>query len=238
MAGDWIKVDVGLPDKPEVFNIADELGITREEVVGRLLRVWIWCGSQTHNGAVFVRSLCAIDAVAGTQGFAQAMQSTKWLEPVAGGFRIPNWDRHMSKSAKARALNMERMRKNRAVNVRMQTAQNSHQRREEKSLSTKVDRGGTPAAARTQSRMKRPSAAEAELYASKIGLPMSEIPKFLNHYEANGWRVGKNPMRSWQAAMRKWKSNWEQWREQKRQERGLPSGSFEDSIHAKLLRDA
>lgn len=28
-----------------------------------------------------------------------------------------------------------------------------------------------------------------------------------SHYESNGWRVGKNPMRNWQAAIRTWESN-------------------------------
>jgi hypothetical protein len=28
--------------------------------------------------------------------------------------------------------------------------------------------------------------------------------KFYNHYEANGWKVGKNPMKDWQAAVREW----------------------------------
>lgn len=28
--------------------------------------------------------------------------------------------------------------------------------------------------------------------------------RFFDYYEANGWRVGKNPMRNWQAALRNW----------------------------------
>ena len=31
--------------------------------------------------------------------------------------------------------------------------------------------------------------------------------KFIDYYESNGWRVGKNPMRSWQAAIRTWEKN-------------------------------
>jgi hypothetical protein len=31
--------------------------------------------------------------------------------------------------------------------------------------------------------------------------------KFLDYYESNGWRVGKNPMKSWQAAIRTWERN-------------------------------
>ena len=30
---------------------------------------------------------------------------------------------------------------------------------------------------------------------------------FINHYESNGWKVGKNPMKDWKAAVRTWESN-------------------------------
>jgi len=33
---------------------------------------------------------------------------------------------------------------------------------------------------------------------------LDEATKFLDHYESNGWKVGKNPMKSWQAAVRNW----------------------------------
>ena len=31
--------------------------------------------------------------------------------------------------------------------------------------------------------------------------------KFMSHYESNGWKVGKNPMKDWQAAIRSWESS-------------------------------
>ena len=31
--------------------------------------------------------------------------------------------------------------------------------------------------------------------------------KFMDHYNSNGWRVGKNPMKDWQAAIRTWEKN-------------------------------
>lgn len=30
---------------------------------------------------------------------------------------------------------------------------------------------------------------------------------FIDHYEANGWKVGKNPMKDWRAAVRTWERN-------------------------------
>ena len=34
-----------------------------------------------------------------------------------------------------------------------------------------------------------------------------EAQKFMNHYDSNGWRVGKNPMRDWKASVRNWLLN-------------------------------
>lgn len=45
-------------------------------------------------------------------------------------------------------------------------------------------------------------------YATKIGLPESEVEQFFDHYESNGWKVGKNPMKSVEAALRNWKRTW------------------------------
>jgi uncharacterized protein YdaU (DUF1376 family) len=33
------------------------------------------------------------------------------------------------------------------------------------------------------------------------------VEKFFNYYEANGWKVGKNPMKDWKACIRTWESN-------------------------------
>jgi len=39
------------------------------------------------------------------------------------------------------------------------------------------------------------------------GIANSEADRFCNYYESNGWRVGKNPMRSWPSAVANWKKN-------------------------------
>lgn len=48
-----------------------------------------------------------------------------------------------------------------------------------------------------------PTLTEVEAYCRDRGNAV-DAPKFLAHYEANGWRVGRNPMRDWQAAVRTW----------------------------------
>jgi hypothetical protein len=55
-------------------------------------------------------------------------------------------------------------------------------------------------------RRQKPTLNEVTASFSEKGLP-DEAPRFFNYYEANGWRVGKNPMRNWKAAVANWISN-------------------------------
>lgn len=57
---------------------------------------------------------------------------------------------------------------------------------------------------------KPPSLEEVKLHFSTHEMPMIEAEKFFNYYESNGWRVGRNPMKSWTAAAGNWKKNIEQ----------------------------
>jgi len=43
-------------------------------------------------------------------------------------------------------------------------------------------------------------------FAIEIGLPESDGASMFDHWEANGWRNGSNPVRDWKAGIRKWKS--------------------------------
>ncbi len=54
----------------------------------------------------------------------------------------------------------------------------------------------------------RPDLQTVKLQAAKIGLPDNEAEKFFNYYQANGWKVGRNPMRSLPHALANWKLRW------------------------------
>ena len=78
-------------------------------------------------------------------------------------------------------------------------------------LSTHAEAEAEAKAVNTKSVCSRkPTLEEVKLQFSKIGLPMTEAEKFFNYYESNGWRVGKNPMKSWTSASVNWKRNFEE----------------------------
>jgi len=58
-------------------------------------------------------------------------------------------------------------------------------------------------------KMGKPTSDDILRHGTRIGLPVEECQKFFNYYESNGWRVGKNPMKSWTAAMVNWRTNWQ-----------------------------
>ncbi len=104
MAGDWIKVEENMPDKPEVWQIADILKIDGDAVAGKLLRIWAWATRNCNaDGVTSVTSIPAIDRLSGVSGFAKAMIQVGWLHSTEAVLTFPKFDRHCSQTAKERS---------------------------------------------------------------------------------------------------------------------------------------
>lgn len=114
MAGDWIKMQTCLPDKPEVWRIASIIGCEPDAVIGKLLRVWSWFDSHTEDGNAVGVTYSLVDRVSGVTGFAEAMALCGWLEQRDLILSLPKFDRHNGKTAKNRALTNERVAKSRS----------------------------------------------------------------------------------------------------------------------------
>lgn len=55
----------------------------------------------------------------------------------------------------------------------------------------------------------KPKLEDVKYAFSKTGMPVGEAEKFFNHYESNGWRVGRTPMKSMPHAVANWKKNYD-----------------------------
>lgn len=58
--------------------------------------------------------------------------------------------------------------------------------------------------ANAPSRFQKPTLEALKLAMAKAGGTDTDAESFLNHYEANGWKVGRNPMKSWPHAVGNW----------------------------------
>lgn len=59
------------------------------------------------------------------------------------------------------------------------------------------------AASPARTPMKRPTLEEVQAYVTEKGYSV-DAESFIAFYESNGWKVGKNPMKSWRAALMTW----------------------------------
>lgn len=111
MAGDWIKFEHATPRKPEVFQIAAELGIDTDTTVGLLIRFWVWVSENLSEKCPEVFGHAAmIDAIVGRSGFAEAAIRAGWLHIENNTLSIPNYAEHLSETAKKRAEDAKRKR--------------------------------------------------------------------------------------------------------------------------------
>lgn len=140
MAGDWLKMELSTPEKPEVHAIAAELGITPEEAIGRLFLVWRWFDQQSRDGYAPV-TLAALSKIAGLAGFAESMEKQAWLSTGKKGVTVNNFDRHNGKSAKTRALTKNRMQRYR--NADSVTNASPEKRREDITPKPPADRSAS-----------------------------------------------------------------------------------------------
>lgn len=202
MAGDWIKVEHALPDKPEVMEIATTLGIDSDAVVGKLIRVWTWFDNHTEDGNAPVTVRALLERYTNVTGFVTSMLQVGWMEEKDGMLSVARFDRHNGQTAKNRANTNRRVTKSRkcngasVTNVTLRALQKPlpEKRREDiKEIEKKSCKG------------KADNEFEVIDYVLSLGLPKSDGSYIWNSWEAGGWKRGGEPLKDWKAAARAWK---------------------------------
>lgn len=66
--------------------------------------------------------------------------------------------------------------------------------------------GNTPPTpkGKTRSVFKAPTIEEVDTYLKEKGITSFSAAEFIGYYGANGWRVGRNPMKNWKLAVTSW----------------------------------
>lgn len=148
MAGEWIQIDIGLDEKPEVQEIIETSGATVEQVVYRLFRLWGWATLNTADGILSGTPATLSRMFGGDDTFWVTVQAAGWLAFTADRkIIISSWDKRFSKGAKVRIMDnrskavrrlsgdcpddVRKMSGTCPENVRVATGQNPDQRRGE-----------------------------------------------------------------------------------------------------------
>jgi hypothetical protein len=208
VAGDWIKMRTDLATDPAVADMASSLGVEEDMIVGKLHRFWSWLSAHFAEARLKPDSASSrawIDKYVALQGFTEALLAVGWMTIDDGYLSIPRYDRHMSENAKRRALRSEQQRSRRGSKseavlkprIGVKQASREEKRREE-------NKGNNPLP--PSSRFVPPTLEEVTAYCAERGNRVDPV-QFLNYYDSNGWRVGRNPMKNWRATVCTWERN-------------------------------
>ena len=119
----WIKMRVELRGDPDVISMSSALGIEPDLVVGKLHRFWSWIDTYCRSGKVLLAGNTVaqirehVDELCDHNGFTSALENVNWIRLLDGEIRIPRWKRHLSQSAKKRALAAQRAARHRNAPV-------------------------------------------------------------------------------------------------------------------------
>lgn len=90
--------------------------------------------------------------------------------------------------------------KNQSTKYKVQSTKNT-----DSIESIEIDASASPSS-RASKRFSPPGLEEIEAYFAEKGGTAAQAERFRDFYESNGWKVGKNPMKSWKAAASGWMS--------------------------------
>ena len=102
MAGEWIKFDNSLPEKPETLAITAKMGWDDPDLtVGKLMRLFRWFDQHTTDGNAVGVTPTLLDRVLGVTGFTECVATVGWIVVTEDGISLANFDKHNGATAKA-----------------------------------------------------------------------------------------------------------------------------------------
>lgn len=185
------------------------------EIIGALFRTWTLFDTHSDNGELFGYDAEALNEFVGIPGWAENLQHVGWLVITPQSVTMPGFEKWMSKSAKRRLQDADRKRRQRSESPESTSAKcpqpvrkmsagsvtREEKRREEKS--NKDSAPDKPADVSPANGFKKPNPSQVNAYAKSGGYAV-DGDEFCDFYSSKGWRVGREPMKDWQAAVRNW----------------------------------
>jgi len=109
MAGDWIKMQINLWTHPKVVRMMSALNADTVLICGALYRIWSIADEHTIDGFLEGYTIAIVDKEVQLIGFGQALQDVGWLQDHGDkGVQIVDFEAHMGKGAKRRAMESRR----------------------------------------------------------------------------------------------------------------------------------
>jgi len=125
----------------------------------------------------------------------------------------PNWEKYQTLRADRKKdssipppPSIEAIATKRQPNDNQVATKRPHKIREDKIREGNVSSADAPTPKTETKTFKKPTLDEVTAYCGERRNRVNP-QKWYNHYESNGWRVGRNPMKDWRAAIRTWEQS-------------------------------
>lgn len=116
----WFRVDVDLVDHPKVFALAVDLGISDDEALACVVRLWAWTMRYAARGRLAPGARPALERACRVRGpsaeLVPALVRTGWLDDLGSdGWEIHDWEEHNGAAVAKAEKDAERKRGARAA---------------------------------------------------------------------------------------------------------------------------
>lgn len=219
----WIKLSTGLFDNRKIKQI--ERMPEGDALVVVWLKLLVLAGNVNDGGYVyFTNEIPYTEQLLATefnrplniiQLALATFQKFGMIEIVEDIIHISNWEKYQNiegmdkirEQTRERVANFrERQRLlgnvTRNVTVTQSNATDIDIEEDKEKEKEKKEEDSTKAA----KRFTRPTFEEVEQYCHERNNKVN-AQRFLDYYDSNGWKVGKNPMKDWKAAVRRWEDD-------------------------------
>lgn len=209
----WVESHQTLDNHPKLIQACASLKIGRPQMIGHLHLLWHWCLDYAVDGDLSRYKVQQLATVCGwdhdAETFVMVLSECGFLDQKKDGFKIHDWLDFCGEIARKRMIRKSTI-KQRTAEIVSQIPPKTAKFRQNPSYRTVPDltvpnqkKENTLAQAPKRAPFSKPSVEEIKVYCQTNGYQL-DAQHFWDHYEANGWRVGRNPMKDWQAAIRTW----------------------------------
>ena len=215
-----VNMDSSINNEARFKLLAKQVGIPFLHGVGCCWAVWLNC----YHSLSERLSICEANASADIDGFAQAMISVGLADAIGDTMmRVHGVKTRIEflKKQRKKGSSGGKTRRKSDVSTQVASEANAKHMLAENSTSAQayspaLALAPTPALTPsptpsekvegTPPRFTAPTVEQVKTYCTERGNRI-DPQKFVDYYSANGWRVGRNPMKDWRAAVRTWEKN-------------------------------
>ena len=145
MANDWIKMRCDLFTHPKVVRISSALKADTLRTIGGLMSAWCLFDAHSIDGSLDGYTSETLDAHLRWDGFSAAMISVGWLFDDGASLSLPDFETHNGESAKRRAQDADRKRKDRKTSAsEPDESRTREEKRREENKEQKQEKNSSP----------------------------------------------------------------------------------------------